>query len=253
MHTIHLGLLLCPLHVLGSTLAQPIMKCTQSCSQAVAQHCQAFCLQHPLDMQQHVLPSASQLVHACRAALESDYASANLHHWIDLTFGFQLTGQPAVEAKNVALPPADPTQFARIGRAQLFQRPHPVRQNRPSSGMQTLDEACNMHQSPPASAFSCSAVQQVQQLLEMEARHLVQHADDDTLASSSSQSEAASKAQVAGGNVVEGPSASPDTALDAQQAADMRAFGRLVVQLHKGQRLFVGADKHRCCARTCIE
>ncbi|XP_066149954.1 WD repeat and FYVE domain-containing protein 3 [Euwallacea fornicatus] len=42
-----------------------------------------------------------EFIRAHRQALECDYVSQNLHHWIDLIFGYKQHGQPAVEAVNV--------------------------------------------------------------------------------------------------------------------------------------------------------
>ena len=36
-----------------------------------------------------------------RLALESDEVSANLHHWIDLVFGYKQRGEEAEKAMNV--------------------------------------------------------------------------------------------------------------------------------------------------------
>lgn len=91
--------------------------------------------------------SATEFVRMNREALESSYVSANLHHWIDLIFGYKQQGAAAVDACNVfyhltyegavdldtiadpAMKRAIVDQINEFGQtpSQLFKTPHPAR------------------------------------------------------------------------------------------------------------------------------
>jgi WD repeat-containing protein 81 len=71
--------------------------------------------------------SSEEFICLHRDALESERVSQQLHHWIDITFGYKLSGEASIEAKNVMLPPNDPSRPKSIGRRQLFTKPHPKR------------------------------------------------------------------------------------------------------------------------------
>ncbi|CAL5209622.1 unnamed protein product [Lathyrus oleraceus] len=62
-----------------------------------------------------------------RDALESNRVSFQLHHWIDIIFGYKMSGQAAIVAKNVMLTQSESTIPRSTGRRQLFMRPHPIR------------------------------------------------------------------------------------------------------------------------------
>ncbi|OQV18518.1 WD repeat-containing protein 81 [Hypsibius exemplaris] len=74
----------------------------------------------------HWCENVQQFLTFHREALESEYVTRNLHHWIDLNFGYKLIGDAAVTAKNVVLSLKIPQKHLKShGIQALFSLPHP--------------------------------------------------------------------------------------------------------------------------------
>jgi WD repeat-containing protein 81 len=91
--------------------------------------------------------NADDFIQLHRAALESDRVSQQLHHWIDITFGCMLSGQAAVDAKNVTLS-SSPSVPRCSGRRQLFQLPHPRRREQHISSSKPESETDKKNHKP---------------------------------------------------------------------------------------------------------
>ena len=72
--------------------------------------------------------SPEELISVHRGVLEGEIVSSHLHHWIDLVFGYKLSGEAAVRAKNVYVSLVDKHKHpTNCGIVQLFRSSHPKR------------------------------------------------------------------------------------------------------------------------------
>lgn len=95
---------------------------------------------HP-DLPDLILPSwaasAEDFITHHRSVLEGTYVSQHLNSWIDLIFGYKLSGIASIDSKNVYLSLVDGHSYlTNAGVVQLFSRPHPVRK---TQGFKNID------------------------------------------------------------------------------------------------------------------
>ena len=106
--------------------------------------------------------SAEEFVRTMRAALESDYASAHLHEWIDLIFGCKQMGNAALSADNLF----------HAFTYELHAYPHLAQGGDPNTRKVVLEYASQVGQTPPqlfSMPHPSKRVESVQRLLAREA------------------------------------------------------------------------------------
>jgi len=121
--------------------------------------------------------SPEEFVRIHRAALESEYVSANLHRWIDLIFGYKQRGEPAKEAHNLFFhltyegaidieaitDPVDRegvlAQIRHFGQtpSQLLKTPHPPRSGAPCASLASTIQSLASPIAQPATASAVAA------------------------------------------------------------------------------------------------
>ena len=98
---------------------------------------------HP-DLPDLALPSwascPKDVISTHLSVLEGDIVSSNLHCWIDIMFGYKLSGHDAVRAKNVYVSLVDHHKDPKnCGIVQLFKSSHPRRLQRSSAPLSVLE------------------------------------------------------------------------------------------------------------------
>eukprot|EP00884_Botryococcus_braunii_P002555 jgi/Botrbrau1/122/Bobra.0022s0108.1 len=186
---------------------------------------------HP-DMPDLALPdwaaTPEDFIRIHRAALESPKVSRHLHHWIDVTFGYKLSGEAAVAAKNVSLPPSNPTSMRSRGRSQLFMHPHPPRSVSAVLGTistgDTEDARLDVLQFCPSHGPSTDSGVLLETLSELAMRHQTIPVD---IAEGALQQD---------GRPI---------CIWELQARDIAALGRITVQLYCKERIYASPDDER--------